>query len=402
MNGKVAYDIFRLFDMSEKNEGQIMDIMIKSQYAKEACALGITLLKAENNIFNIMKKTGYYKDVCQAGLKTLKMGEKTENQILAITNRVKEDDREETIKKLCIPYLKLEKKKEYQILNLLQKTNYDYTLREALITALKLESKTDEQLLSIMEISNFQENVCAAGIKYFKEEEHVLTLMERPKTPDFVIEAGAPNLKWEGKTDEQILESLRRAHYQSAVCAAGIVFLRDEYSIITVMKNYGFYSDVCDIGIPLLNLGQKTDDMLLNIMERMDYNWNICQPCIKLLNFEEKTESQIFGIIERTAYDKYVAMAGIVFLKSNIYHVYKIIQQCNYQVGVCIAGLKLLSETMILQTLEDSKFDPDICAEGINFITREDNIFFIMEKARYASRVCENGLKALKNLKAKK
>jgi hypothetical protein len=147
MNSETALEVFRLFDMSNKTEDQIVSMVASTLYDLETCRVGISLLKSEKNILKIMEQSFYDEETCVAALKALKLENWNENKILVFIYSIPESNNQNTVKKLSIPYFKLDEKKEYQILNLLKKVQYDYFFRTACIKALNLEQKTENLML---------------------------------------------------------------------------------------------------------------------------------------------------------------------------------------------------------------------------------------------------------------
>jgi len=403
MNEETLKGLFTLFHLNEKSDEQIMKIMKARHNTKEACTLGISFLKSEDNILATMQDAFFEDCVCEAGIKALHLENKSENEILAFVEKAMtgNDSQKSVVKKLCIPYFKLDKKKEYQIFNLLKKTKYEYWIRKASVEVLekRVKKMTDEELLSLIELADYNEDIFYLCIRHFKSEEQILTLLEREQTSDHVRGVMASHIKWEGKDENQVLEVMKRAHYQSSFCEAGISFLKQEENILFAMEKGHYYGSICKIGIPLLQLESKSNNDFLRIMLNSKYNHLICDKCLSFLNLSEKTEQGIMDIIKVTEYNQFVCMEAITFLKSANLITF-VIKKTNFQTGVCCAGLPLLKlSTDIHFVMNGSDYDTDVCSIGILLLKTEEEIFSIMEKTKFNSGVCEAGVKTMEAIK---
>lgn len=405
MDSKTALDVFRLFNVSDKTDDQIMAITASALYIAEVCRMAVPLLKSEKNILRLMRESFYDEETCAAALKALKLEDWTENKILTFLNSLPEGNNRDTVKKLSIPYFKLNKKKEYQIINLLKKVKYDYYFRAACIKALNLEKKNDGQLQSIIELSDFQENICRAAIKCFKDEENILLLMERKESENNVCAAGAPFIKWEGKTEDQVMHTLKRGQYNSRLCELGIAYLKTVSNILFIMEKGHYYNSICDLGIPLLNLDQKNNDELFQIMRLSEYNYQICDACLSFLNLSKKNNNGLFQLMDRTDFNAFVCMRLLSYSKVEQGTDYEsfivdVIRKTNFQAGVCRTGLPLIeNEISHIYIMESSGYDSDVCEVGITLLKDEKTIFHVMEMTKFDYKVCEAGVKTLTALK---
>jgi hypothetical protein len=399
MNSSTALEVFSLFNMSDKTDDQIMNILASTLYDVEVCRVGVSLLKSENNILKLMEQSFYDEETCTIALKVLKLEGWSENKILAFLDNLPEGNQRNTVKKLSIPYFKLEEKKEYQILNLLKKVKYDYYFRGPCVKALKLLEKTDEELQSIIELSDFQENICLAAIKCFKEEENILLLMERNEMPDLVLNVGAKCIKWEGKNEDQAMHTIKRGRYNLNLCEAGISSLKKVSDILAIMEKGRYYSGICDIGIPLLKLDQKINDDLFQIMSESKYNYQICNACLSFFKLSEQSENSLLEIMQKTNYNEFVCMKCIEFLKNESL-INEVFSKTSFQIGVCRTGLPLITDQKIIdQVMYLVAYDADVCEIGITLLTDEKMIFDVMEKTKFEYKVCQAGVKTLTALK---
>lgn len=407
MDSKTALEIFRLFNMSDKTDDQIMAIVSNTHYAKEACRAAAPFLKTENNILKLMDWSFYDEETCIAALKALKLEEWTENKILDFIYKIPEGNNRNTVKKISVSYFKLKEKKEYQIINLFKKVKYDAYFRDACIKALNLPDKTDDQLQSIIELLDFQEYVCYEAIQCFKEEESILLLMEREGTTDFVLRAGADRIKWEGKTEDQALNAIRRGQYNSHLCELGLSSLKKQSDILFIMEKGQYYGNICEIGIPLLNLSEKTVDELFDIMSESKYNYHVCNACFKFLALKEKSNAQLLDFMKRTGFNPFVCMRMFDYFtlgsKEMDYEgcIIEVMEDTGFDVRVCRSGLPLLKEeSSISHIMRSSGYKDKVCQVGITLLKDEKNIFDIMEKTNFESGVCEAGVKTMATIKA--
>lgn len=401
MDWKTALDIFRLVNMGDKNDDQIMTILSSADYAKGACQSGVSLLKSDENVLKIMSRSFYDEETCIAALKVLKLENLTENKLLVFIDNFPAGNSRDTIKKLSIPYFKLKEKKEHQIINLLKKVRYDFYFKGPLIEALKLSKKDDEELQSIIELSDFQDDICRAVIEHFKGEEYILCLMERKEISNHVLSAGAKRIKWEGKDEGQIMHTIKRGQYSLGICEAGLSFLKMESNILYIMGKGEYSYNICNIGIPLLNLDKKTPEEHLCIMAASKYVYQICDACLSFFNLSEESDESLLEIMDRTKYSAYVCMKCIKFLKNEA-DIFNVIYLSGFQVGVCRNGLPLLTDQKIIKkVMYLASYDDDVCAVGITLLTDEKIIFDVMEKSKFEYKVCAAGVKTLAALKAK-
>ncbi|MFZ2310932.1 MAG: hypothetical protein WAW11_05315 [Patescibacteria group bacterium] len=391
--------------MSDKTDDQIMNILASTLYDVEACRVGVSLLNLEKNILKLMEQSFYDAETCSAALKVLKLESRDENKILAFIYSIPEGNNRDTIKKLSIPYFKLNKKKEYQIINLLKKVKYDYYFREPCVKALNLDKKTDEQIQSIIELSDFQENVCRAAIKCFKDEENILLLMERKESENNVCAAGAPFIKWEGKNEDQAMQVMKRGQYNSRLCEIGITHLTTVSNILFIMEKGHYYNSICDIGIPLLKLDQKDTDELFHIMRLSGFNYQICDACIPFLNPSKKNNNGLFQLMNRADFNAFVCMRLLSYSKEEEGVDYEsfiidVIRKTNFQTGVCRIGLPLIKQEIShIYVMESSGYNSDVCEIGVTLLKDEKTIFHVMEMTKFDYKVCEDGVKTLTALK---
>lgn len=400
MNSRTAVEVFRLFNMSEKTENQIMSIIKSTQYEPSACEAGVPLLFLEKNILEVMEKSFYAGGVCKVALKRLKMQEWSENKILSFIDQLETSTARDTLKKISIPYFKLKQKKEYQILNLLKKVKHDYYFRKACIEALNLKSKTDEQLWSIIELSDYQAYICIGAIRCFTKDEYILSLIQRHITTDLVLSEAAKCIRWEGNSEDQIMYLIGRGKYNFHFCEKGIVFLKKVSNILFVMAEGHHCISICKLGIPMLNLAQKTPGELFSIMAPT-YDYLVCDACLKFFELPKQSEEALVGIMQRTGYNEFVCMRCLPWLKNETL-ILSVIRETSFQVGVCRTGLPMLSnETDIAYIIASSGYNTDICEIGITLLTNEQDIFEVMEKTNFYCKVCKAGVKTLANIKVR-
>ena len=406
MDKKVVRGIFELFNMSTKTEQQIVDIMKADHNSKEVCTLGVSFLKSEEEILKVMGSTYYDEKVCEAAIKALHLENKTENEILTFISKVEANGNQKgSVIRPCIPYLKLDELREFQILNLLRKTKYEYYIRTACIEALikKIESFNDEQLLSVIELTDFNEDILALCIKYFKSEKQILKLIRVDKTPSYIISSAATLIKWEEKNEDQILEVLEKVAYNSSFCESGIKFFETEKNILFVLEKTENDSTVTELAIPLLKLESKSKTDLMRIIINSNYNSYICDECFNHLELAKMTESEILGIIKASNYNSFVSMNLVCFLKNEMKNILDVVRKTQFNVGVCRASLPLLKvPSDIYLVLSGSNFDPHVCEKGISSLKTEDEIFSIMEKTKFHYDVCNAGVLAMEGVLKKR
>jgi len=411
MDKKAATEMFKLFHMNEKTDGQIMAIMKSHQRDKEVYTVGISFLKSPDNIITAMRDIYYEEPVCVAGIKALQLENKTENEILALMGKVISgvyNDRQKSVVEKCFaPYFKLNKKKTFQIFNLLKKTNYSYWISQTSIKVLakRVNKMSDEELLALIELSDYNKDIIILCIQYFKSEEEVLKFTEKESLSDsldFILGKAVHIIKWAGKTENQILEVLRRAHYQSDFCEAALPFIEKEENLLFVMKEGHNYGRMSEVGIPLLQLELKDYDGLLHVMQESNYEYLICSRCLALMNLPEKEESVLMNLVKATEYNKFVCRDVIIFLKSTKF-VLDVITKTNFEKIVCCAGLPLLKlSSDILFVMSGSEYDSDVCEIGILLLETEEAIFYVMQATKFNTGVCRKGVKAIKAINSKK
>lgn len=401
MKSDTILEIFRLFNMKNKTEQQIMALIKESGYHnKDLCKLAITLLKSEENIMTVIYHTCYDEGVCQAGIKTLIKKNWTDNQILAFLKRVR-DNSDSIITKLCIPYFKLNDKKEYELINLLRKVDYTFYFLQPCLKALDIDKKNDKQLIALMEITNYHESFCYACITHLKTEENILSLMERSGTPDYVVVAGAELIKWKKKSENEILAIIEKSHDKFSFYDNGILYLKNVENILKVLKLINYSYSTLGTVLPVLKLDQKSESELWRIMKLSDYAYSVCTECLAFINLSEKDDDELKGLMLETEMNPLICENIVPNLKSEEPILFAI-KNTKFNDDVCAAALPLLfkgDEATIFSLLENTHYCDAVCEVGIPLLTNEDSIFRAMGNAHFASKALDAGLVAIKKLK---
>lgn len=401
MKSDTIEEIFRLFDMNAKTEKQVMALIKESGFRNtKLCQTAIPYLRSEDNILKVMSSTFFDEEVCKVGLKTLITKDWSDNKILAFLKKV-ENDRDSRVKRLSIPYFKLKGKKEYEIINLLRKTEYDFYFLKPCIDALGINKKNDDQLIALMEIADYHADFCFACIKGLKKEENILALMERNTTPDYVISEGASSINWDNKNDEEIYNVMTRAHFKSEVCEVGITHFKSEDLIIRVLEKTNYDWDVCAVSFPLLKFEEKDESALFDLIKTTKCRYEICEPALKLLKLPEKTDDELMDILKELSMNTFVCQKIAPYLKSEKCLSY-IVQKTDYNEDVCAVVLKMLykgDDDLVFTFLEKTHYSDIICEVGIPLLKSEESIFRAMENAHYVRSACGAAVIAMKNLK---
>lgn len=196
--------------------------------------------------------------------------------------------------------------------------------------------KTDKEIMDFLKLNFFDKELCLFSFSYFKSEDSVMDL-------------------------------IREGVYISRdVQLVGLSFLKNPKNIFTVMKQYGFAKDICEIGLAGSRLENRTQDELREYLTESEYNYEICK-------------------------------AGIPYLRADDEIVRIATQECNSYWDITPLAIPYLRQwENVAILLRNKNYWVDACIAALRFMTTEKRIFSVMEETRYDKKFVKAAIPLLK------
>jgi hypothetical protein len=122
-----------------KEEQQILNIIEKSEYDRDVCWVGISLLKldqkSEEELISIMERTFYNRYFCWIGISFLKSAD-------LILRVLRESEDNQLIYDAGIRLLRLEEKSTEELTDIMRKSEYNWNICQPILSIIK--SRNDQ------------------------------------------------------------------------------------------------------------------------------------------------------------------------------------------------------------------------------------------------------------------
>ncbi|HNX11034.1 MAG TPA: hypothetical protein PKI61_02735 [bacterium] len=264
------------------------------------------------------------------------------------------------------------------------------------IPLLKLEKKSERRILDIVKQANYNQIICAAALPYIKSEYQIFNIIKKTHGQSAVCLAAIPCLKLRQKTDKQLLTALKRMGSHLLACQMIIPYLnlkkKNQEQIWEIIQKSGYATGICLEAINHLKLTENQALMLL----RMNDDFDLSRKVIPYLELKNKTESEIMALLEKIGYPAIVCCAGIQFLKQEEL-ILRLMTLTNFHVAVCQLGVNLLkpaeqTEKRLMEITRKTAYHPHLCWYFIAFIKSKKRILEIMKGTNYDARICKEVL----------
>lgn len=358
---KTNYDLKLCMAALEHPQINIPKLLSKADQPELIKAAGTALRLAEQVTSNALATISEFpKQHIPQALECLNLKEKSFSLQMDFLNKAEIYD---LPRKYFIPLIDPKGLKEKELLEIIRICGYPEELCRQLIPHF---IKSPVRILQLIYESDFAPGLCLAGISRFNIDEPIMLIIKQSRKCELANEIALAGLK-KLKEEENILSVMEKSGFDPTVCAAGISRLKTQQQIINVLNISDFHHRVCEAGAPLINFDQLLKIEIAGLLTSSRFDLSICQRVWEIseyndlllliaqayprvfadqflnkINLEILAEEDILELIQLFSFDEEIVSTLILFLEiegENQAKLFTFLEKTDYndQLGQAVA-----------------------------------------------------------------